>query len=155
MKSIKDIGPEKQIKRVNTPWAKKFFTIGGNAMSLDSIEHGILRKNYADSPNWPRIHFTLVCAARSCPRLRNESYTAVRLDAQMDDQGRDFLNTPAKNNVGPDGAQLSNYFVWYKADWETNGQLVMAWINRYATNKLTADTKITYLAYDWTLNERR
>jgi hypothetical protein len=154
VKSIKDIGPAVQIKRVNTPWSRKFFAIGGTAMSLDSIEHGILRKNYADFPNWPRIHFTLVCAARSCPRLRNEAYTAQKLAAQLDDQGRDFLNTPAKNNVGPDQAQLSKYFVWYKADWEANGQSVMAWVNRYATGKLRADTRITFLDYDWTLNEQ-
>ncbi len=150
VKSIKDIGPAKQINRVNTPWAQKFFSIGGNAMSLDSIEHGILRKNYAD----PRIHFTLVCAARSCPRLRNEAYTAANLDAQMDDQGRDFLNTPAKNNVGPEQAQLSKYFVWYRTDWQANGQSVMNWVNRYATGQLREDTKITFLDYNWTLNEQ-
>ena len=154
VKSIKDIGPAKQINRVSTPWAKKFFTIGGNAMSLDSIEHGILRKNYHDYPDWPRIHFTLVCAARSCPRLRNEAYTAAKLDAQFDDQGRNFLNDQTKNNVGSEQAKLSKLFLWYKADWQSTGQSVMNWVNRYATAKLTPDTPVTFLDYDWTLNEQ-
>jgi hypothetical protein len=153
LKSIKDIGPAKQTNRVNTPWARKFFTIGGTAMSLDSIEHGILRKNYADFPGWPRIHFSLVCAARSCPRLRREAYTAQKLDTQLDDQGRDFLATLTKNNVTNGSAQLSKLFLWYKADWEVNGQSVRVWVNRYAATKLAADALVSFLDYDWTLNE--
>ena len=97
VKSIKDIGSSIQIPFVTTPWADKFFSIGGEKMSLDNIEHGTLRKKYDD----PRIHFALVCAAMSCPRLRNEAYAAARLDAQLDDQGRDFLGNPAKTSLRP------------------------------------------------------
>ena len=67
VQSIKDIGSKIKIPFVTTPWASKFFSIGGEQMSLDNIEHGILRKKFDD----PRIHFTLVCASISCPRLRN------------------------------------------------------------------------------------
>ena len=148
VKSIKDIGSSIQIPFVTTPWAAKFFTIGGQKMSLDNIEHGILRKRYAD----PRIHFALVCAARSCPRLRNEAYAAARLDVQLDDQGRNFLNNPAKNRITPAKAQLSKYFDWYRGDWNANGQSVTQWVNRYAATKITADTPISYLDYNWQLN---
>jgi hypothetical protein len=150
VKSIKDIGPKNQIPFVNTPWARKFFTINGNKMSLDNIEHGILRKKYDDA----RVHFALVCASISCPRLRNEAYTAAKLDAQLDDQGRDFLNDPTKNKPGKDAAQLSSYFKWYSGDWKDNGQSVVKWVNRYANTKITDQTSISYLDYNWNLNEQ-
>lgn len=148
--SIKDIGSKIKIPFVTTPWAIKFFTIGGNKMSLDNIEHGTLRKNYND----PRIHFALVCASMSCPRLRNEAYTAARLDSQLDDQGRDFLNNPAKNKISPASAQLSKYFDWYKGDWEKNGQSVDKWVNKYSSTKMDAKAKVSYLDYNWSLNEQ-
>ncbi|MBF9236320.1 DUF547 domain-containing protein [Hymenobacter sp. BT683] len=148
VQSIKDIGSKIKIPFVTTPWASKFFSIGGEKMSLDNIEHGILRKNYND----PRIHFALVCASVSCPRLRNEAFTAEKLDRQLDDQGRDFLNDPTKNKPG--AAQLSKYFDWYKGDWTANGQSVAKWVDKYAKTKLVNPDKVTYLEYNWNLNEQ-
>ena len=148
VQSIKDIGSKIKIPFVTTPWAVKFFRIGGKKMSLDNIEHGILRKQYAD----PRIHFALVCASLSCPRLRNEAYTAARLDQQLNDQGRDCLSDPAKNRPGK--AELSKYFDWYKGDWEKNGQSVQSWVNKYATSKLAPGARVSYLDYNWNLNEQ-
>ena len=150
VKSIKDIGSSIQIPFVTTPWAAKFFSIGGEKMSLDNIEHGTLRKKYDDS----RIHFALVCASMSCARLRNEVFTAARLDAQLDDQGRDFVNNPAKNNISPGKAQLSKYFDWYKGDWIKNGQSVATWVNRYSKTKIDDQTPVTFLDYNWKLNEQ-
>ena len=148
--SIKDIGSKIKIPFVTTPWAIKFFSIGGEKMSLDNIEHGTLRKKYND----PRIHFALVCASMSCPRLRNEAYTAARLESQLDDQGRDFLNNPTKNKISAASAQLSKYFDWYKGDWEKNGQSVEKWVNKYSTTKIDAKAKVSYLDYNWSLNEQ-
>jgi hypothetical protein len=150
VKSIKDIGSKIKIPFVTTPWAIKFFSIGSEKMSLDNIEHGILRKKYDD----PRIHFALVCASMSCPALRNEAYTAAKLDSQLDDQGRDFLNNPAKNNISRSKAQLSKYFDWYKGDWNNNGQSVAKWVNKYSTTKIDDKTPISYLDYNWNLNEQ-
>ncbi|RAK65106.1 DUF547 domain-containing protein [Hymenobacter edaphi] len=150
VESIKDIGSKIKIPFVTTPWAAKFFSIGGEKMSLDDIEHGTLRKQFDD----PRIHFALVCASLSCPRLRPEAYTAPRLDRQLDEQGRDFLRDPAKNKVGKTQAQLSRYFDWYRADWEKNGQSVARWVNRYAATPMDADAKVTYLDYNWSLNKQ-
>ena len=147
--SIKDIGSKIKIPFVTTPWAIKFFSIGKEKMSLDNIEHGILRKKYND----PRIHFALVCASVSCPSLRNEAYMPAQLDRQLEDQGRDFLNNPAKNKVGKSSAQLSRYFDWYKGDWSNNGQSVTQWVNKYSTTKMDDNAKVTYLDYNWNLNE--
>jgi len=149
VKSIKDIGPAVQIPLVNTPWTEKFFAIGGEKMSLDNIEHGVLRSKFND----PRIHFALVCASLSCPRLRNEAYTAALLDRQLDEQGRDFLSNPGKNQIKQDTARLSKYFDWYKGDWEESGQSVQSWVNRYSPTKIDASTRIEYLDYNWSLNE--
>ncbi|QIX62484.1 DUF547 domain-containing protein [Hymenobacter sp. BT18] len=150
VQSIKDIGSKIKIPFVTTPWAAEFFRIGGKKMSLDDIEHGTLRKKYDD----PRIHFALVCASISCPRLRPEAYTADKLDRQLDDQGRDFLNNPSKNKVGKESAQLSKYFDWYKGDWNLNGQSVTKWVNKYSTTKLGDNANISYLGYNWNLNEQ-
>lgn len=151
VESIKDIGSKIKIPFVTTPWAKKFIKIGNETMSLDNIEHSILRKKYDD----PRIHFTLVCASISCPRLRNEAYMANKLDAQMDDQGSDFLNNPAKNSIAKDKASLSKYFDWYKGDWNENGKSVEEWVNKYSKTKINKDTKISFLDYNWNLNEQK
>jgi hypothetical protein len=150
VQSIKDIGSKIKIPFVTTPWANKFFKIGGQEMSLDNIEHGTLRKKYND----PRIHFALVCAARSCPRLRNEAYEGNKLTAQLDDQGAEFLNNPAKNAITPQRASLSKYFNWYKGDWSENGKSIQEWVNRYSKTKITKDRPISYLEYDWALNEQ-
>lgn len=148
VQSIKDIGSKIKIPFVTTPWASKFFTIGREKMSLDNIEHGTLRKKYDD----PRIHFALVCASISCPRLRNEAFTADKLGSQLDDQGRDFLNDPTKNKPG--AGQLSKYFDWYKGDWTSNGQSVASWVNKFSATRLANPDKVTYLEYNWRLNEQ-
>src|SRR5262245_61766217 len=66
--------------------------IKGDVISLNDIEHGTLRSEFHE----PRIHFALVCAARSCPALRPEAYRGADLDQQLDDQGRTFLRDPTK-----------------------------------------------------------
>jgi hypothetical protein len=148
VKSIKDIGGK--IYKVNTPWDIKFITIGGKKYDLNNIEHGILRKQFND----PRIHFVLVCAAISCPRLRNEAFTATQLNAQLEEAGRDFLNDKSKNKITTGRAELSQYFSWYKGDFTQNGLLV-DFINRYSQTKINGNTKINSLNYNWSLNEQK
>ena len=150
VKSIKDIGPAIQIPFVNTLWDIKFISIGGKKYDLNNIEHSILRKKFND----PRIHFALVCASISCPRLRNEAYTSVKLDKQLEDAGNDFLNDRLKNNISTDKVQLSKYFSWYKGDFTKNGSLA-DFINKYSHTKINANTKINYLDYNWNLNEQK
>jgi len=148
VKSIKDIAGN--IYKINTPWDIKFINIGGKKYDLNNIEHGILRKKFDD----PRIHFALVCAAISCPRLRNESYAAATLDAQLEDAGKGFLNDKSKNNITAGKAELSKYFSWYKGDFTKNGSLA-DFINKYSQNKINGKTQINSLDYNWSLNEQR
>ncbi len=150
VKSIKDLGGDKIF--VNTPWDQHFIHLGGRAYSLNDLEHRIIRKNFDDN----RIHLALVCAAMSCPRLRTEAYTGPRLNAQLDDQGRDFINNPAKNQLTPaDKPQVSAIFSFYPKDFTKNGShSVQEFINRYATTKIKPDAPLSYLTYDWALNEQ-
>ena len=148
VKSIKDIGGK--IYKVNTPWDIRFITIGGKKYDLNNIEHGILRKKYND----PRIHFALVCASISCPRLRSEAYTGAQLDAQLEDDGRDFLADKSKNRITAERADLSKYFSWYKGDFTKNGSLV-DFINKYSQTKINSRTAIGSIDYNWNLNEQK
>lgn len=148
VKSIKDIGGS--IYKINTAWDIKFIKIGGSKYDLNNIEHSILRKKYDD----PRIHFALVCASVSCPRLRNEAYTSAKLDAELDDAGKEFLNDKSKNNISADKAALSKYFSWYKGDFTKKGSLA-DFINKYSQTKINENTKIISLDYNWSLNEQK
>ena len=145
-KSIKDLGGA--IYKVNTPWDIKYITIQGITYDLNNIEHDIIRKEF----NEPRIHFAVNCASVSCPNLRNEAFLASRLNEQLDDQARKFINDKSKNNISANSAQLSKLFTWFKADFTKQGTVV-AFINRYSTVKLSDKAKIDYLEYNWSLNE--
>ena len=149
LKSIKDIGSSIQVPFVNTPWDIKFITVGNLKMDLNNIEHGILRKKFND----PRIHMVLVCASKSCPVLLNEAYDALRLDEQLNKQTRVFLEDPKRNKISGVSAQLSMIFNWYSMDLTNDGGSVRDFINSHSTKKITKDTRITYLDYDWNLNE--
>lgn len=145
--SIKDIGSKIKIPFVNTPWDVKFIKIGGKEMDLNNIEHGIIRKQFKE----PRIHFALVCAAKSCPPLRNEAFVASKLNAQLDDQGVRFVNDSFKNDVSASKMDVSKLFDWYGGDFKKTAS-IETWINKYAKIKAKSGTKITYKEYYWDLN---
>lgn len=150
IKSIKDIGSSIQIPFVNTPWDIKFITIGKEKMDLNNIEHGILRKKFDD----PRVHMALVCASKSCPILLNEAYDPKKLDDQFTKQTKAFLADPFRNKISANKAQLSMLFKWYGMDFNKNGGSVRDFINKYSNVKLKPDAKISYVDYDWGLNEQ-
>lgn len=145
--SIKDI--KNGIPFVNTVWDIKFIQIEDASYDLNNIEHGILRPKYAE----PRIHFAVNCASVSCPRLRNEAFTADKLEEQLTDQARYFLSNPGKNKISEAGnAELSKIFSWFKGDFTKSGTLI-EFINQYSEVKLDPKANLSYLDYDWTLNE--
>lgn len=148
IKSIKDIGSKIQIPFVNTPWDVKFIFIGKEKMDLNNIEHGQLRKKFDD----PRIHFAIVCASKSCPALLNEAFDPARLDQQLDNQAKVFLKDPFRNKVSENNPQLSKLFDWYKMDFTKKGSLI-DFLNKYSSVKIGSNAKISYLDYDWNLNE--
>ena len=150
--SIKDGG-----SLLSPIWKKKLATVGGAAYSLDDIEHGILRKMFKE----PRVHFAIVCASLSCPDLRAEPYDPARLDAQLDEQATAFLSNATKGvQAGGDGrtARVSSIFKWFAGDFSASGG-VAAFIRAKAGPELSAklgaltDAGLSYLDYDWSLND--
>ena len=149
VESIKDLTPGGvTIPKLNSPWTIKFFKIDGEEYNLDRIEHKILRKQFAD----PRIHFAINCAAKSCPKLRNEAYTADKLHEQLEDQATYFINNQNKNMIAEDKADISQIFTWFKGDFTREGSLI-DYLNRYSKVQIKPDAEITYNEYDWYLNE--
>ena len=143
--SIKDIGSKIKVPFVNTPWDVKFINIGGKKMDLNNIEHGIIRKQF----NEPRIHFALVCAAKSCPPLRNEAFVASRLDKQLQDQGEKFINDPSKNKITPNSVKVTKILDWYGGDFKKSKVDI---INDYSKTKVDKDASVSYMDYNWALN---
>jgi hypothetical protein len=147
VKSIKELGGS--IYKVNTPWDIKFIKIGEETYDLNNIEHDIIRKEFEE----PRIHFAVNCASVSCPILRNEAFVGSKLDTQLDDQAKAFINDKSKNDIQVKSAKLSKIFRWFKGDFEKAKKTVEDFINKYSTVKITKRTEIDYNDYIWELNE--
>lgn len=147
VKLIVENYPVKSIKDISRPWGKNRIVIGDNKISLDTIEHGILRKM-----NEPRIHFALNCASISCPKLLNEAFTANKINEQLERVTKEFINGD-KNNISASNPKISTLFKWYKKDFKVNGKTdVIGFINQYSKVKISQDAKISYMKYDWNLN---
>jgi hypothetical protein len=145
--SIKEIG-----SFFSNPWSKKFIPLKGRIVSLDHIEHDILRPIFKD----PRMHFAINCASKSCPPLLNLPYEGDKLDAQLNAQTRAFINDPKNTFLKDNTLFASKIFQWFEDDFNGN---TLLFIKQYSTDefrkKLDAagqDIKFTYNNYDWTLN---
>jgi hypothetical protein len=144
VESIKDLGGK--LFKINTSWDIKFIEIEGETYDLNNIEHGIIRQDFNDG----RIHFAVNCASVSCPKLRNEAYVGSKLNAQLDDQAKAFVNDAGKNIIGTETAKISKIFKWFSGDFDLS---TVEFINKYSDVKISDDTKIDYMDYDWNLNE--
>ncbi len=149
VKSIKDI--KNGIPFVNTVWDIKFINIGGIEYDLNNIEHNIIRPKFNDA----RIHFAVNCASYSCPKLRNEAFTAERLDEQLDDAARQFVYDKLRNEITPDNPKLSKIFQWYGMDFKQEMPKI-DFINQYLKekDKIKENATIDYLEYNWNLNTK-
>ncbi len=151
VKSIKDISPSAAIPFVNTVWDQKFFKIGGKSMTLNTIEHKIIRKKFDDA----RLHFAVNCASASCPKLLNVAYEAATLDAQLTQQAKDFLADDTKNTVNASNPKLSQLFKWFNGDFVQKGRTKVEFINQYSPIRINDDANLDYKNYDWSLNEQK
>lgn len=137
------------------PWGAKILRVENQALSLDDIEHRILRPLWRD----PRIHYALNCAALGCPDLGADAFEADRLDAQLDEAARRFVAAPRGVRAGARGLVLSSIYDWFKSDFGAGEAGLRAHLLVYAT----ADTRaalergapIVGYGYDWALNAAR
>ncbi len=135
------------------PWGKKLVHIEGEEVSLDDIEHRILRPFWRD----PRLHYALNCGALGCPNLQPQAFTAASTEAALDDGGRRYVNHPRGARVEQNRLTVSSIYVWYRSDFGGSDGAVISHLRRYAAAPLAAAlAAVTAIAgdqYDWSLND--
>jgi hypothetical protein len=167
------------VKEVSKFFDRVVYEIGGYRFSLNDMEHGILRGNrrppyrlwipfpkkdprlaFAVLPMDPRIHFALVCGARSCPPIG--FYEPGQIDFQLQLAAESFINSPRVRILPKENAVLiSMIFKWYKADFGGSDRAVVDTILSFLDegeekNFLTGNSdriRMKYQPYDWNLNE--
>ena len=147
--------PENSVQRIVGIWDNIKTQAAGRTVSLNDIEHKIIRPIFKE----PRIHFAIVCASVGCPALRSEPLLPQGLSEQLDDATRRFVNDPNKVrwNAKSKKLELSPIFDWFADDFKNTGGAV-AFVQRYASEHLAAVLKsqtvrVQYLDYDWSLND--
>lgn len=163
--------PKNSIRQISGVWDKLPFSVMGRDITLDGIEHKVLRATF----NEPRIHVALVCAAMGCPPLRNEPYADDKLESQLDDQATRFMKNAEKFRIDRNGNKvyLSPIFDWFGQDFVKNygtgkgfpgfsekEKAVLNFMTHYVEPAdreylLRGDFSLEYLKYDWSLNEKR
>ncbi|MEM9428346.1 MAG: DUF547 domain-containing protein [Pseudomonadota bacterium] len=150
VRSIRDIGGSLLARG---PWRRKVVTVAGRDLSLDDIEHGILRPVWRD----PRIHYAVNCASIGCPNLAAEPYVSRRLDAMLTAAAQSYVNHPRGVSVTAEGLVLSSIYDWFISDFGGSDGGVLAHLAAHAAAPLRAsiDTspRIVGHRYDWGLNE--
>lgn len=139
--------PIQSIKDIKNPWEQCLWELGDKWYNLDEIEHQILRKM-----DEPRIHFSIVCASFSCPKLQNEAFTASNLEQQLTNVTKAFLSDSNRNSIKKNNVKLSKIFKWFKKDFEQNGSL-LDFLNKYSEIEILENAKQSYLDYNWDLND--
>lgn len=130
---------------------KTTYSLGGKKITLNDIEHKLLRGQFNDA----RFHFVLVCGAVGCPPLISEAYLPETLNAQLEKQTKlalngSFLRVNSKKNR----VEASQIMEWYKGDFTMNGKTEIDFINQYRTEKLEGKYKLSYFPYDWKVNKQ-
>jgi hypothetical protein len=146
IKLIVDNYPLKSIQDLHggKPWDVKWIKIGTKTYALNGIENDIIRPQFKE----PRIHFAINCAAKSCPPLLNKAWTAQNLNANLEQQTKSFINNTKFNQITATEVKVSKIFDWYGSDFSN----LIAYLNKYSSVKIDAKAKISYLEYNWALN---
>ena len=147
IKLIVDRYPISSIKDIYSPWNIKVITIANKTLSLNNIENDILRK-MGD----PRIHFGIVCASISCPKLQNEAFNTQNTNRLLNKASKEFLADSTKNELTTDAAELSKIFKWFAKDFKQEGSLI-DFLNKFADIRIASNATISFKDYNWGLNE--
>ena len=160
VRAILDHPDVTSIKKIPGVWAETKRRVGGFDLTLDDIEHRILRPFFRD----PRLHFALNCASRSCAPLPPWAYNGDRIDMQLEDRAATFLVNPDNVTYENDRLVVSRYFDWYGGDfiapgWKGAARTIPAYIARYAALDVKwfiqahkATPTMVFADYDWSLN---
>jgi hypothetical protein len=135
------------------PWKRHAATVAGRALSLDDIEHAILRKQWRE----PRVHYALNCASIGCPNLQPRAWQSTSLERDLDAAARAFIAHPRGVRALPDGGVVvSSIYHWFKADFGGDDAGVLSHLRRHAqgdlANRLASVARISGYVYDWSIN---
>lgn len=132
------------------------YQVGGQAINLYDLEREIMIARFHE----PRMHFAIVCASASCPRLQPWAYQGHELDRQLNRVTSEFINDPSRNRFDRSKkvAYLSMIFKWFAADFKARSGSVLGFVKQYVNDValkedlLAADYRVEFLDYDWNLN---
>jgi hypothetical protein len=135
------------------PWDKKLVTIEGKKLSLNDIEHRILRPIWED----PRIHYAVNCASLGCPNLQTEAFTPENIEVLLDKGAREYINHPRGMSIEDGNLIVSSIYEWFQEDFGGSEEGVIDHLRRYAEpelrKKLKGFSTIYDDRYDWSLND--
>lgn len=137
----------------NGPWDAKLLTIEGESLSLNDIEHRILRPIFADN----RVHYALNCASLGCPNLQAKAFTTTNLEQLLDEGATSYINHARGAQLHSNKLQVSSIYKWFQADFGNSHQQIIAHLQQYAQGDLarllkTYNGKLSF-SYNWDLNE--
>jgi hypothetical protein len=134
------------------PWKKTLVSVEGTPVSLDDIEHRILRPIWRD----PRLHYAVNCASLGCPNLQPEPYTAANTEELLERGAREYVNHPRGARLDGGRLVVSSIYHWFRVDFGDSEAGVIAHLRRYAgpalAQGLTGVSRVADHAYDWSLN---
>ncbi|MCF6198889.1 MAG: DUF547 domain-containing protein [Hyphomicrobiaceae bacterium] len=153
--------PVSSIKKIKSglfspgPWKLKILKVNGVTLTLNDVEHGILRKIWRD----PRVHYAVNCASIGCPNLARNAFTGKKLQTMLDKGARDYINSPRGARVKNGRVFASKIYSWFNEDFGGNERGVLKHLLKYAkpalAKKLKAAGSIYSYQYDWSLNDVR
>ena len=155
IRDIKSKGVWLDPKAFLGPWVEKRVTVEGRELSLDEIEHAILRPTFKD----PRVHYSVNCASFGCPNLRPVAWRAETLEAELDAAARDYVNHPRGAAIEAGSLKVSSIYKWFKADFGGTDAGVIAHLKQYANPQLAKKLETLKVIggddYDWSLNDTK
>jgi len=160
--------PRNSIRQIDGVWTRLTWRAAGQTVTLDDIEHRILRPEFKD----PRVHFAINCASIGCPVLQNEPYRAAALDQQLDAAARRYLASPEGLQVDGSTLRVSSILKWYGEDFvprfagnpaggrEAVERAILGVVAAFgpppaAAVARTGAARVAFLDYNWSLNDIR
>jgi uncharacterized protein DUF547 len=135
------------------PWGAKLVTVDGERLTLDDIEHRILRPIWKD----PRVHYAVNCASIGCPNLPTKPFTGKTLEADLEAAARAYINSPRGATFEGNALRVSKIYNWYSEDFGKGTANLIAHLQSYAEGDLAEalqnTTTVQGYDYDWSLND--
>jgi hypothetical protein len=152
IRKVIDNYPTKSVMKLDNFFKRDDIVVGGKKMSLDHLENAIIRPTFKE----PRIHFVLVCAAKSCPKLQRKALTSKNVYSVMERATKAFI--PAATTVDGKTVKTSKLFEWFAGDFKEKSGSVAAYLATYLPDHAellkSGEAKIETTHYDWALNNQ-